>query len=99
MEWARLRLRELDPGWASMGRKSDFSPKASLPGPLISSEKRGAVMGEERTPEYEWWSEVLDEESDMVPMLEPPVLFRLRSLSTWASTRLKLMLSMPFLAL
>lgn len=98
MEWARLRFRKLDPGWVNIGRNSDLSPNASLPGPFISSEKRGAVMGDERTPEYEWWSEVLDEESDMVPMLEPG-LFRLRSLSTWASTRLKLMLSMPCLAL
>lgn len=81
-----------------MGRNIDLSLNAPLPGPLISSEKKGAVMGDERTPEKEWWSELLDEESEIVPMLEP-ALFRLRSLSTWASTRLKLMLSIPFLAL
>lgn len=63
------------------------------------SEKIGAVVGEElMAGEAERWSEELDDDSDDVPMLEPGLL-RFRVVSTWASTTLKLMPSMPFLVL
>ena len=59
----------------------------------MSSEKKGAVIGEEpRVLENNGSSDVLEEESDEVALLEVGLVL-LIELATWASTRVKLMFS------
>ncbi len=59
----------------------------------MSSEKRGAVIGDEpRVLENKRRSDVVEEVSEEVAVLELG-LFLLIELATWASTRVKLMFS------
>ena len=61
----------------------------------MSSEKTGPDIGEESSPPVMyWWSEIVEEESEDETTLEPG-LFCCLILSMWASTTLKLILSIP----